>query len=255
MSFAVCSVAVSPLRKEPSHKSEMVSQQLFGEVCIMLEREEKWIKIRCKYDNYEGWCQPGHLIEIDESIYNSDNGLLTAEPYSEIVFNGSPMTIPMGCALPAINKNSIFWGSNRIEYSGDPWNIKIVNINPATIEGIAMKFLNAPYLWGGKSISGLDCSGFTQTVFKFLNIQLLRDASLQVTQGEDIGFLQLTKTGDLAFFDNQEGTIVHVGILLNDHKIIHSSEKVRIDKLDDKGIISSDTDLRTHNLRMIRTYF
>jgi len=233
----------------------MVSQQLFGELCTILEREEKWLKIRGKYDGYEGWCQPGHLVEIDDAIYNSENTLLTVDPYTNIRFNGIPMTIPLGSSFPGIQKGSVLWGNNKVEYGGDYWNTKSVSINPVTIEKIVYKFINTPYLWGGKSISGIDCSGFAQTVYRFLNIPLLRDASLQATQGEDIGFLQLIHPGDLAFFDNEEGNIVHVGILLNDHEIIHSSEKVRVDKIDDRGIINSDTNLRTHNLRMIKRYF
>jgi gamma-D-glutamyl-L-lysine dipeptidyl-peptidase len=255
MLFAICCVPVSPLRKEPSHKTEMVSQQLFGELCSIIIREEKWIKVRCKYDNYEGWCQSGHLIEIDESLYNSDNNMLTPEPFNKMRFNGSEMTLPIGCSLPNLQDGSVQWGNNKIEYRGALWDKRNVSIKPSIIESIAPKFLNTSYLWGGKSIYGIDCSGFTQTVFKFLNIPLLRDASLQATQGEDIGFSQLIKTGDLAFFENDEGNITHVGILLNDHQIIHSSERVRIDIINEKGIINSDTNLPTHKLRMLKRYF
>ena len=123
-----------------------------------------------------------------------------------------------------------------------------------TIKQIAFTFLNSTYLWGGKSVFGIDCSGFTQSVYKFLNIHLLRDAEQQATQGYLVGFLQQAHCGDLAFFDDEEGRIIHVGMLLNDHEIIHAAGKVRIDKIDTEGIINADTGLRTQRLRIIKRY-
>jgi cell wall-associated NlpC family hydrolase len=114
--------------------------------------------------------------------------------------------------------------------------------------------LNSTYLWGGRSVFGIDCSGFTQSVFKFLNVHLLRDAQQQATQGELVAFLQQAHCGDLAFFDDGEGHIIHVGILLNAHEIIHAAGKVRIDKIDNQGIIEADTGQRTQRLRIIKRY-
>jgi cell wall-associated NlpC family hydrolase len=127
--------------------------------------------------------------------------------------------------------------------------------NADAIKERAMPFLSTPYLWGGRSVFGIDCSGFTQMVFRFFNIPLLRDAYLQATQGDVVGFLQEARCGDLAFFDNAEGRITHVGILLNDQEIIHSSGNVRIDKIDNAGIINVETSVRTHKLRIIKRYF
>ena len=127
-----------------------------------------------------------------------------------------------------------------------------VERNKTNIEHFCFQYLNTPYLWGGKSTLGIDCSGFTQQVYKLLGIKLMRDASEQAEQGVIIDFLQEVKSGDLAFFDNEDGRITHVGILLDSETIIHASGRVRIDKIDTAGIMSSDTGDRTHHLRIIK---
>ena len=131
-----------------------------------------------------------------------------------------------------------------------------VKINAKLIKQVSYKFLNTTYLWGGKSVFGIDCSGLSQSVFKFLNVRLPRDAWQQAGQGEMVASLKQAACGDLAFFDqHDEGRITHVGILLNDHEIIHSSGKVRLDKIDDRGIINLESKQLTHRLRAIKRYF
>jgi cell wall-associated NlpC family hydrolase len=144
------------------------------------------------------------------------------------------------------------WRKNQVHFKSKAWEPANALRDPKSIRQLTYKFLNTPYLWGGKSVFGVDCSGFTQTIFKFLHIPLLRDAYQQATQGEAVGFLEETKTGDLAFFDNEEGKITHVGILLSANEIIHASVKVRIDKIDNMGIVRSDNFQRTHHLRIIK---
>ena len=116
----------------------------------------------------------------------------------------------------------------------------------------AYLFLNAPYLWGGKTIFGIDCSGFTQMVYKLNGHQLLRDASQQATQGDPLSFIEESEPGDLAFFDNEEGLITHVGIMLKDNHIIHASGKVRVDRIDHTGIYNNELRTHTHKLRVIK---
>ena len=120
------------------------------------------------------------------------------------------------------------------------------------MQEIAQSLLNVPYQWGGRSPMGMDCSGFTQVVFKILGKKLLRDAWQQAEQGVLVNFIEEIQPGDLVFFDNEEGRIIHVGIALANHKIIHASGCVRIDNLDHHGIYNTETRKYSHNLRIIK---
>ncbi|MBS1597650.1 MAG: C40 family peptidase [Bacteroidetes bacterium] len=255
MQNAICCVPVSPLRAEPSHKTEMVSELLFGELCSIIDNTtDQWVKIICKYDGYEGWCQSNHILRVDASIYNEPQGL-TRKWITEIEYEGQPMQIPLGSSLPLFKKNRNSQKKNRVYYSGKTWNPLTAKKDKNSVKKLIYSFLNTPYLWGGKTVFGTDCSGFTQTIFRFLNIGLKRDAWQQATQGGLVGSLKESKFGDLAFFDNAGGRITHVGFLLNNRKIIHASGKVREDKINDKGIINIETGEKTHDLKLIRRYF
>jgi hypothetical protein len=244
------------MRADASHRSEMVSQQLFGEKSITIEKtEDNWVKIKLKYDGYMGWVQQSHLSEIDEEHYLKVDKDLTSDWVNEVDYNGHIMMVPMGSSLSAFSNGKAFWRKSSVYFGGKVWNPDEIKINPKLVKQVAFKFLNTSYLWGGKSVFGIDCSGYAQMVYKFLNKQLPRDAWQQAEKGEVVNFLQEAQPGDLAFFDNEEGRITHVGILLNEHEIIHSSGKVRIDKIDTQGIMNLETKLRTHKLRIIKRYF
>lgn len=256
MQYAVCCVPVSPLRSEPSHKSEMVSQQLFGEKSIIKEAGvDSWVKVILKYDGYEGWCQFSHLAEIDEEHYTKTDKDLTAGWVNEVNYNGHYMFVPLGSSLSAFKNGKAFWRKNSVHFKGEIWNPEEIKITAKIIRQVAYKFLNTSYLWGGKCVFGIDCSGLAQMTYKFLNKHLPRDAWQQAQKGEVVNFLQQARCGDLAFFDNEEGHITHVGILLNQHEIIHSSGKVRLDKIDNEGIVNLETKQQTHKLRIIKRYF
>jgi gamma-D-glutamyl-L-lysine dipeptidyl-peptidase len=255
MSFAVCCVPVSAMRSEPSHKSEMVSQLIFGEYCIINEQKIEWIKIRCKYDSYEGWCLQSHINEIEKEEYYKETNQLAAEWVNKIEYNSLPMMIPFGSDINILTNADVYTKNNGSFYPDKTWDINNAVKNEESIKKIAFQFLNTSYLWGGKSVFGIDCSGFTQTVFKFFKIELLRDAWQQATQGEVVETLSAARFGDLLFFDNMEGKITHVGILLNNFEIIHASGKVRVDKIDEEGIINHENGQRTHHLKMIKRYF
>lgn len=250
MQYISVIVAAAPLRKEPFHASEMVSQLLLGETALVLETEKKFIKIKTVYNSYEGWIQTIQTAEIDEAIAFLKPKTFTTHRADVALFNGS--AVPLSIGTPVFSYKSI--GKYTIEYQLAN-KFYSFHFSENSLKQITSWYVNVPYLWGGRSSFGIDCSGFTQKVFQFFGKELPRDASMQAVQGGDIGFLQEAKPGDLAFFDNDEGNIVHVGILLTPSSIIHASGKVQIDFVDHEGIIHAESRIRTHHLRCIKRFF
>jgi hypothetical protein len=250
MAFA-CIVPVAPLRAEPSHRSEMVSQLLFGELCDVLETQTDFLKVRCHYDGYEGWCQGIQLVDYEaENYFNST--CYVEEAHATIYINNEAYTVPFGSVLEKNNDERYQIGPYQIETKQFRDSAVPTEFNVDVMVELAKPFLGTAYLWGGKSIFGVDCSGFVQQLYKQFGIWLPRDAYQQAEIGEPVGFLQESKLGDLAFFDNEEGRITHVGLLLSDRRIIHASGNVRIDPIDHAGIMHSITGKRTHRLRLIK---
>lgn len=254
MSFVSPIVPVIPLRAEAAHRSEMVSQFLFGEVAEILEKAKDFTKIRILNDEYIGWCQSNQVHEILDSQVQTGNTLLNGDLLGTVTINGTKMHIPFGVSLQHFENGVAQIGHYKMQFEGKYWNPQDACFNEETIQWVTSNFLNTAYLWGGRTIFGIDCSGFTQQVFRFLNIILPRDAYQQAALGEIVGFLQEATFGDLAFFDNAEGRITHVGIMLEASTIMHASGKVRIDDIDNMGIINRDTGERTHQLRIIKRY-
>jgi hypothetical protein len=249
MQYLVSIVAVCPIRKEPSHRSEMVSQLLFGETVLLLETKKDFVHIRCLYDDYEGWIQSSQLMFIDESSISQTPLGYSYKRNAPALFNNTQMFLSVG--TPVLNPE--LFGAHKVEYM-EEYILEYgeFSFDPYIVKTVTLLYENVPYLWGGKSSFGIDCSGFTQQVFKVFNLKLMRDAYQQATQGEVIENLQEVACGDLAFFDNEEGKITHVGILLNSTEIIHASGRVRRDKMDVKGIINIETGEITHKLKVIR---
>jgi hypothetical protein len=249
--FAICNLAIIPLRAEPSDRSEIVSQVLFGEHFEVLETQNQWAKIKLHYDNYEGWVDSKQYQIISEKNYNelSKEAIILNSDLVEYITNTSNLLlpIPLGASLSFLNHSEI--NTDSFEFEG----LKVSGIKPKThLIATAYLYLNAPYLWGGKTPFGIDCSGFTQMVYKLNGYHLLRDASQQASQGEPLSFIEESEPGDLAFFDNEEGKIIHVGILMENNYIIHASGKVRIDRLDHLGIYNAEQNRHTHRLRVIK---
>lgn len=249
--FGICNLAIVPVRAEASDRSEQVSQLLFGEHFKIIEMTAKWVQVEIAYDSYIGWIDSKQYQAISEEQYQILNNtpiVLNADLVEYITTPNNQLTsITLGASLSFLDNEEI-------------------NISKYTFEGLkvcgeksksdliktAFMYLNAPYLWGGKTPFGIDCSGFTQMVYKLNGYKLLRDASQQATQGEALSFIEESEPGDLAFFDNEEGNIIHVGIMMENNYIIHASGKVRIDRLDHLGIYNADVNRHTHKLRVIK---
>lgn len=256
MLYKICSVPVCQIRKESSHKTEMISQLVFGETCLVMGQDSgDWVRIKARYDGYEGWCQASQLTDIGEEIYNRITNELTLGWISHVKYNNEVLVVPSGSWLSSMNGGIADWNGNLVSYRGRTWKISDAKREEQVIRCLACQFLNTGYLWGGKTVFGVDCSGFTQTVFRFLGIPLLRDAWQQAAQGNPVKSLGEASCGDLAFFDNPEGKIAHVGILFSGSEIIHASGKVRVDRIDETGIILPGKPGRSHRLKMIKRYF
>lgn len=254
MEHVICVVPVMPLRAGPAHQSEMVSQLIFGECAIILENfvAGEWVKIRNQYDRYEGWATKNQLVSIEEELYQEPTEEYTSELLTQVSVSGHPMYVPLGSFLKGIRHGEMQWSKVNVLFKGEPLKPDHTKITDKQIRHLAYQYLNVPYLWGGRSVFGVDCSGFTQSVYRLAGKVLPRDASQQVKCGKEIGEETAPKCGDMAFFKDKEGKIVHVGLMLNDFEIIHAAGKVRVDRLDKKGILKSDTNEYTHELAMIR---
>lgn len=249
--FAICNLSIIPLRIEPNDRSEIVSQVLFGEHFEIIEQDKVWTKIKLNYDNYEGYIDSKQYQIISVENYNTlckESIILNADLVEYISApNNILIPITLGASLSFLNHTDI--NCHGYEFEG----LKISGIKlKSNLVSSAFLYLNAPYLWGGKTPFGIDCSGFTQMVYKLNGYKLLRDASQQATQGEVLSFIEESEPGDLAFFDNEEGNIIHVGIILEDNYIIHASGKVRVDRLDHLGIYNAEVNRHTHRLRVIK---
>ncbi|MBP5365664.1 MAG: C40 family peptidase [Bacteroidales bacterium] len=255
MNESICQFGFIPVRHDPDERAEMETQLLFGETYEVLEEIDRWKRIRMDYDGYEGWIDakldikmfgneveqwraakkwvvPGPFAKI---IRDRDRSSIIIPGGSEIYFNGTELNSFV------INDETYYLAPNY-----NP------NKQPGTIEEVAMTFFNMPYLWGGRGFFGIDCSGFTQVVNKIIGKRIPRNAYQQVMIGTDVPFVEEAKAGDLAFFDNKEGRIVHVGICLGRGEIIHSSGCVKIDKLDHQGIFVQSRRAYSHQLRAIK---
>jgi len=227
------------MRSADSDRAEMVSQLLFGEPYDIIQQTEKWVYIVSLNDNYHGWIDLGqHLTSIKSEKLETNFTVL-----APLKFNTEKGEVALSIGSAVNTKNEQTYAGI---ISGEPI------LDAQKLVAIANQFLNTPYLWGGKTIWGADCSGFVQSVFKCAKINLPRDAYQQANVGQTVNFVEEVKPLDLAFFDNAAGKITHVGILLDSQTIIHASSFVRIDAFDQNGIFNKNLGKYTHNLRIIK---
>lgn len=246
MQYGICNLSIIPLKSEPSDSSEMISQVLYGEVFKILDKNSKWSRIRLEFDSFEGWVDTKQYLEIEEKTFQNctqDEPVLSAD-LVEIISDEKKNLMPvlMGSILNQASLLNHIYDGRKL--SGRYSKEKLVPT--------AFLYLNAPHLWGGKTPFGIDASGFTQMVYRLNGYRIPRSAALQATQGESLSFIEESEPGDLAFFDNKDGIIDHVGIIMKDNYIIHTYEKVRVDRIDHSGIYNLDLGKHTHQLRVIK---
>lgn len=257
MNYGISSLSLIPVRKEPSEKSEMVTQVLYGEHFEILEQMVGWCHVKLAYDGYEGWIDQKMITPLSQRTFNkieSSPSAITKDVFTIIPVNEEQnIMLVSGSTLPIwrpylkkfrIDKN-VYSMPGGVSY-GEHSNLRELIITQS------LKYFNAPYLWGGRSPFGVDCSGLTQIIYKIAGIKLPRDASEQVYFGTAISFVEESEPGDLAFFDDDEGNIIHVGIMWKRNKIIHASGQVRIDNVDQFGIFNADLKRYTHKMRVMK---
>lgn len=254
MNYGICPLSVVPVRSSASDKSEMVSQLLFGETVEFLEKKGNWARIRCTWDNYIGWVDSNQIKALPYSDIKrfNHNFAYSLELVQGAMGDGHYLPITIGATLPEFDGLHFRLNGSSFTFSGQAISPNETTLTADLILKIARRYLYAPYLWGGRSPLGIDCSGFSQIVFKMGGLALPRDASEQVHVGSMVDFNEQAQPADLAFFENRKGNISHVGIMLNKDEIIHASGQVRIDKIDHFGIFNETTQKYSHKLRVIK---
>ena len=244
MKYGICHLSVIPIRAEANHYSVQQSQLLYGELFKVLEHRKQYSKIRSIYDGFEGWIDKLHYKEITQELFDELKERPSSFNYDLAHYvqidNKSLMPVVIGALLS--NATSL---NHTTEISKIPEQHSIVHT--------AMMFLNSPSIQGGRSPFGIDNGGLSQMAYKLNGFTLKRTAKEQSLQGEPLSFIEEAKAGDLAFFDNKEGVIDHVGILLENNYIIHAYGAVRIDRIDHTGIFNLETNTYTHSLRVIKS--
>lgn len=254
--FGICLLNSIALREEPSDQSVLISQMLYGESCKILYKEGNWAKIHLDDDHQEGWVRTIQIELIEASQYETMIGspkIYCNEMVTYLTDEESQLhLISLGAILPNFKSQKVTINGRVYEYDGE---VTTGVLQKTAVVNTAYKFLNAPFLFGGKTPFGIDAGGFTQMVYKICGHSLLRHADQQASQGEVLSFIEESEPGDLAFFDNEEGEIIHCGILLANNHIIHCHEKVRVDRIDQSGIYNVDSRRHTHRLRVMKQLF
>ncbi|MCX6327102.1 MAG: C40 family peptidase [Bacteroidia bacterium] len=246
----ICENVFVPLRSGPSHRTEMLSQILFGEKYSAVEKSGSWMKIETLFDKYTGWIDMDHLQHtVDEEI---SSGYVLNRTLLCYKNDKTKMVLEAGCEVFKPDfEDKIFAIGKNIYNTCPEFSNKYISTNDS-LPDTAMKFINSPYIWGGRIPSGIDCSGFTQLVYKIHGMAIPRDSWQQADAGKNIDFIDEAEPGDLVFFDNERGRISHVGMMISRGLVMHASGRVRIDSIDHQGIFKPEIGGYSYHLRMIK---
>lgn len=250
-----CNLSIVPLRAEAAHRSEMVSQVLFGEEFEILEETQDWTRIRLFSPDYEGWIQNGQYSLLDPIEGGSKEGRrVFVVDLSGAVGQSKDLHVTL---VPGTTIVINDYSSSVIDWFELDGKLRMPTLRDFETEfpKLIAHYKNVPYLWGGRSQYGIDCSGLSLAIYRHFGVDLPRDAYQQAEYGEVVDFLTEIKAGDLAFFDNEDGKITHVGIMIDAETILHASARVRIDKMDSEGIFNKELNRYTHKLRIVKRYF
>lgn len=250
----ICHLSIVPMRTEPSDKSELCTQLIFGDAYSIIDENEKWFKIKTAFDDYEGWIDKLQHNDISENNFTQYIIQPQAVCYDDVALvehqHGSQL-ITLGATLPFLEGRKFTIGNNKYTYEGELYAPTSL-VDDGLVKFFALRFSHSPYLWGGKTLFGTDCSGFVQTVYKLLGYKIKRDAYQQAEHGIEVKDINQIKTGDLVFFENDNQRITHVGMVLEENKIIHAHGEVRIDVVDEKGIFNLTKKKYSHKFSKIR---
>jgi len=253
--YAMVQVSCIPLRALPVDASEMVNQLLYGEIVQIISKNGKnWRRVKCLHDGYIGWVDPKQLCFFDEKdlLYYQGNPIHSVDLVNSVYNGDRTVPIMIGSSLYRFDGITTKTPMGKFTYNGQTLDSTMEFNRQNMLVKLGLKYLHAPYLWGGRSLFGIDCSGLTQILYKMIGIQLPRDAKDQIHLGESIDFLSSARAGDLAFFVNNNGRIHHVGMVTEPNRILHASGEVRVDFLDHEGIYRKKRRAYSHKLRIIK---
>ena len=258
MNHGICALSAIPVRAEPTDRAELVTELLFGECYTVLVTQESWLHIQIAADGYLGWIDLKQHTPVAPDYFaawQAQDHPRALDVVQMVSDADTRQPITLGCRLPFFDGLSLRVGARQFFYNGpatNPDQPAAPERQAALLRKMALTYLKAPYVWGGKSIFGLDCSGLVQQLYGLVGVQLPRDARQQIAHGQPVHFVAQAQPGDLAFFDNADGAIVHVGLVLEEGLILHAHGEVRIDPLDHNGIFNRDRQRYSHKLRLLK---
>jgi hypothetical protein len=252
--FGVCRLSVVPILKEGGSAAQ-VSQLLFGDAYEVTGRskDKLWLSIKTALDDVEGWISRNHHHSISKEYFDQIVGSdfkITLDLVSTLLYKKSPLPILLGSIVP-ISSAELFKMDEQFAFMGEAKSISQKR-DAEFVKSVAMKYLNAPDLTGGKSPFGICSHGLVNMVFKIAGHPLPWNIQLQSQAGKKVKDFASAKEGDIVFFKDKKGTIDHAGIIIGENKIIHSFGHVRVDHLNEEGILDAETKIYTHSLASIR---